>query len=92
MHNQTGIVAFAGEQSKSVCKYWHRRSLTDPEFAKQYAERKAQEKADNDRAAIDPEFAKELEAKRAAEKEAKEKEKAEKKAAKEAKLKKKKWY
>jgi hypothetical protein len=92
MHNQTGIVAFSGEQSKQVCKYWHRRSLTDPEFAKQLAERKAQEKADNEKAALDPEFAKELEARRTAEKEAKEKEKDDKKAKREEKLKKAKKY
>jgi hypothetical protein len=52
IHNQTGIVAFSSGSTKSVCKYWTRRSATDPEFAKELEEKKKlkeqQEKAKTD--------------------------------------------
>ncbi len=46
MHNQTGIVAFASGSTKSVCKYWNRRSATDPEYAKELAEKKAKKETE----------------------------------------------
>ena len=52
MHNSTGIVAFSSGSTKGVCKYWNRRSATDPEYAAKLAEDKAKkEQAEAEKAA-----------------------------------------
>ena len=46
MHNQTGIVAFSSGSTKSVCKYWTRRSATDPDYKEKLAKAENAQKAE----------------------------------------------